>query len=138
EINRNSKEIRSLNLLKSEYFNKYGSDQLFADKLTKAQVKDKNKLQDKIQKLEDSIEEIKSNKIYENAFEWRIEFPEVLNDEGDFIGFDAIIGNPPYIQLQKMGADSDALQKRGYDTFVRTGDIYSLFYELGYRILKEN
>jgi len=136
EISRNSKEIRSLQLLRAEYFNKYGSDQLFVATLTKAQQKDKKNLEDKIQKIEAFREEIKNNKIYENAFEWRFEFPEVLNDEGDFIGFDAIIGNPPYIQLQKMGADSDALQKVGYETFARTGDIYSLFYELGHRILK--
>src|SRR5690606_37959945 len=69
--------------------------------------------------------------------EWRFEFPEVLDNDGNFIGFDAIIGNPPYIQLQKMGAASDALQKIGYETFTRTGDIYSLFYELGFNILKE-
>lgn len=36
------------------------------------------------------------NKIFENSFEWRFEFPEVLDDNGNFIGFDVIIGNPPY------------------------------------------
>lgn len=39
--------------------------------------------------------QIEENKIYKNAFEWRFEFPEVLDDEGNFIGFDVIIGNPP-------------------------------------------
>jgi hypothetical protein len=47
-------------------------------------------------KLETKIDEIKNNKIYENAFEWRFEFPEVLDNKGDFIGFDVVIGNPPY------------------------------------------
>ena len=137
EINKNSKEIKDLQKFKAEYFSKYESVQLFETSLTKAQQKDKKELSIKIQKIEDFIEEITNNKIYENAFEWRFEFPEVLDDEGDFIGFDAIIGNPPYIQLQKMGADSDALQKIGYETFARTGDIYSLFYELGHQILKD-
>ena len=41
-------------------------------------------------------EEIKNNTIYKNAFEWRFEFPEVINNKGDFEGFDLIIGNPPY------------------------------------------
>ena len=50
--------------------------------------------------LETELEEIKNNKIYENAFEWRFEFPEVLNDEGDFIGFDVVIGNPPYVRQE--------------------------------------
>lgn len=48
-------------------------------------------------KLEAEREDILQNKIYENAFEWRFEFPEVLNDEGDFVGFDVVIGNPPYV-----------------------------------------
>ncbi len=52
-------------------------------------------LSNNITKLETEIEKIKNNKIYENAFEWRFEFPEVLNDDGDFIGFDVVIGNPP-------------------------------------------
>ncbi len=49
-------------------------------------------------KLHAKMEEIKNNKIYENSFEWRFEFPEVLNDDGEFIGFDVVIGNPPYIR----------------------------------------
>ncbi|WP_228438076.1 Eco57I restriction-modification methylase domain-containing protein [Chryseobacterium sp. 6424] len=138
EISRNSKEMKNLNLLRGKYFTKYGSEQLFGEELTKAQQKDKKDLENKIQKIEDVIEEVKSNKIYENAFEWRFEFPEVLDDEGNFIGFDVIIGNPPYIQLQKMGAESDALEKASFKTYTKTGDIYSLFYEQGYNILREN
>jgi adenine-specific DNA-methyltransferase len=137
EIHKNSKELKELNKLRAEYYSKYEAEQLFETELTKAQEKDKKNLEGKIKKIEDFIEEIKNNKIYENAFEWRFEFPEILDNEGNFIGFDAIIGNPPYIQLQKMGAASDALQKIGYETFARTGDIYSLFYELGHRILKD-
>ena len=56
-----------------------------------------SKLSEETQKLEVEIETIKSNKIYENAFEWRFEFPEVLDENGDYIGFDVVIGNPPYI-----------------------------------------
>ena len=136
EISKNGKEIKSLNLLRGEYYTKYQSEQLFEASLSKAQQKDKKVLEGKIKKIEDFIEEIKNNKIYENAFEWRFEFPEVLDHEGNFIRFDAIIGNPPYIQLQKMGAESDALQQMEYETYAKTGDIYSLFYELGYDILK--
>lgn len=91
-----------------------------------------------IEKIENEIKEIENNAIYRNAFEWRFEFPEVLNAKGDFEGFEVIIGNPPYIQLQKMGAEADALQKSGYETFVRTGDIYCLFYELAQKLLKPN
>ncbi|TFF33426.1 DUF7149 domain-containing protein, partial [Mucilaginibacter psychrotolerans] len=89
-----------------------------------------------IDKIEVEIKEIEDNTVYKSAFEWRFEFPEVLNEQGDFEGFEVIIGNPPYIQLQKMGADADVLQKCGYKTFVRTGDIYCLFYEQAQRLLK--
>lgn len=91
-----------------------------------------------IEKIEKEIQEIENNAIYKNAFEWRFEFPEVLNEKGDFEGFEVIIGNPPYIQLQKMGEDADALQKGNYTTFTRTGDIYCLFYEQAVRLLKPN
>jgi hypothetical protein len=66
-----------------------------------SEKKERNKKREnqkiKFDKLNAEIEEIKSNKIYENAFEWRFEFPEVLSDDGDYLGFDVVIGNPPYI-----------------------------------------
>ncbi|MCM1382834.1 MAG: Eco57I restriction-modification methylase domain-containing protein, partial [Muribaculaceae bacterium] len=73
---------------------------------------------------------------YDCAFEWAFEFPEILDENGKFIGFDAVIGNPPYIQLQTMHEEADKLQKMSYQTYARTGDIYCLFYELAYRLLK--
>uniref|UniRef100_UPI0026DCC8F7 type IIG restriction enzyme/methyltransferase n=1 Tax=uncultured Butyricimonas sp. TaxID=1268785 RepID=UPI0026DCC8F7 len=102
----------------------------------KNRQKEKKKLKEEIAILEAYFEEIKTNKIYLGAFEWRLEFPEILNEDGDFIGFDLIIGNPPYIQLQKMGKEADTLELMNYQTYVRTGDIYCLFYELGIDILK--
>jgi len=110
----------------------------FGETIKKTEKDQLKKLKLKSEQAHKEKEEILNNVIYRNAFEWRFEFPEVLDDEGDFIGFDAIIGNPPYIQLQKMGAMSEALQKVGYETFARTGDIYSLFYELGNNVLKKN
>ena len=95
-------------------------------------------LEKEIKALNSQIEDIKSNKMYLNAFEWRIEFPELLDDDGNFIGFDCVIGNPPYIQLQKMGMDSDTLGKIGYMTYNKKGDISALFYEMGVNLLKGN
>uniref|UniRef100_UPI0025BED3C1 Eco57I restriction-modification methylase domain-containing protein n=1 Tax=Desulfonatronospira sp. TaxID=1962951 RepID=UPI0025BED3C1 len=67
-------------------------------------------------------------------FDFRIYFSEVFRHKG---GFDVMIGNPPYIQLQKDGGRLARLYS-GYDykTFQRTGDIYTLFYENGIRMLK--
>lgn len=66
-------------------------------------------------------------------FLWHLYFMDVF-EKG---GFNVIIGNPPYIQLQKMGKDADILQDAGFKTFKRTGDIYTLFYEKGIDILKD-
>ncbi|MCA4793228.1 type IIG restriction enzyme/methyltransferase [Myroides odoratimimus] len=112
--------------------------ELFGEKIKKAEKDNLKKLKQKADKAISEKEEILNNVIYQDAFEWRFEFPEVLDNEGNFIGFDVIVGNPPYIQLQKMGKASDVLQRLNYLTFARTGDIYSLFYELGNNILRNN
>ena len=54
-------------------------------------------------------------------------------------GCDIVIGNPPYIQLQTNGGELAKLYEGcGYSTFARTGDIYCLFYERGWQLLKKN
>ncbi|MGC9052638.1 MAG: Eco57I restriction-modification methylase domain-containing protein, partial [Candidatus Hydrogenedens sp.] len=53
-------------------------------------------------------------------------------------GFDIVIANPPYIQLQKEGGKLAKLyEKQNYQTFARTGDIYALFYEKGIQLLRD-
>ena len=53
-------------------------------------------------------------------------------------GFDIVIGNPPYIQLQNNSGELAQLYEGcGYSTFARTGDIYCLFYERGWQLLKK-
>lgn len=73
-----------------------------------------------------------------NHFDWRLDFPAILNPlvaDDKETGFDIVIGNPPYIQLQKMGATADILKDQSYETYARTGDIYCLFYEKGMDVL---
>ncbi len=76
--------------------NKVAMGNLF-EKLTEKDIEtDVKKLKTQIERIEQEIEEAKNNKLYENAFEWRFEFPEVLNIDGKFTGFDLVIGNPPW------------------------------------------
>lgn len=91
----------------------------------------------KISRLEKEIREKQIDSTGECPFEWRFEFPEVLDDNGNYEGFDLVIGNPPYIQLQSMHKGADVLAKMGYDTFSKSGDIYCLFYEYGNSLLKD-
>ncbi|GAA6800829.1 class I SAM-dependent DNA methyltransferase [Helicobacter pylori] len=77
------------------------------------------------------------NERYANALEWRFEFPEVLDDEGDFLGFDCIIGNPPYIRQEQIRDIKPLLQKQYQDFYNSTADIYTYFFALSYRLLKE-
>ena len=54
-------------------------------------------------------------------------------------GFDIVIGNPPYIQLQNNGGElAQMYEGCNYSTFARTGDIYCLFYERGWQLLKKD
>ncbi len=93
------------------------------------------KLKAGIEKKKAAVKQIEENAIYKNAFEWRFEFPEVLDDDGNFLGFDVVIGNPPYFSIS-----SDSVLKNlpaKYETYNSSGDIYALFYELGQKILKD-
>ncbi|MDR2919969.1 MAG: hypothetical protein LBV72_11475 [Tannerella sp.] len=89
-----------------------------------------------VNKYKQKIEDIKSNPIFEKAIEWRYEFPELLNTGGDFTGFDFVIGNPPDTQSQIMGDTTDIFKQMNYRAYKRTGDVSSLFYELGNKILR--
>lgn len=139
EIAVNDPKKLRLEKLKGELFNYTQQVGLF-ERSKKEQTewnKKVNTLSADVQKLETELEEIKSNKIYENAFEWRFEFPEVLNDQGDFVGFDVVIGNPPYVQLQSIKEMSKQYEKLNFSTYTSMGDLYALFYEKGNDLLKQ-
>lgn len=53
-------------------------------------------------RLKEKEYEILNNKKYKNSFEWRFEYPQLLDDKGAFVGFDIIIANPPYIKEGRM------------------------------------
>ncbi|WP_121049025.1 class I SAM-dependent DNA methyltransferase [Helicobacter pylori] len=92
-----------------------------------------NKLLIKIKECYETLENLKNSK----TLEWRFEFPEVLDDEGDFLGFDCIIGNPPYIRQEQIREIKPLLQKQYQDFYNSTADIYTYFFALSYHLLKE-
>ena len=99
-----------------------------AKKLQKDMLKDINKFYKNIQKAD-------NEKVYENSFEWRFEFPEILDKDGKFIGFDAIIGNPPYIREPDNKEAFNGLHK--LECYKGKMDLWFLFACKGIDLLKK-
>ncbi len=91
-----------------------------------------NRLLIKIKECYETLENLKNSK----AFEWRFEFPEVLDDEGDFLGFDCIIGNPPYMQVKK-GLYSSIFYPFSERKDIGKQNTYKVFIELGFNLTKQ-
>jgi type II restriction/modification system DNA methylase subunit YeeA len=137
EITRDDPKQKRLNKLVSELHDKYTGNKLFEDQLTKKQKQDRARLEKKINKLQTEIDDMKNNEIYRNAFEWRFEFPEVLDDEGNFMGFDVVIGNPPYIRQEEL-KNLKELFKYKYKVYTSSADILVYFIEKGIQILNKD
>lgn len=98
---------------------------------------------------EDNDSIINAREVLKQSLEWMVEFPEVLNEQGSFEGFDVIIGNPPYISLEKLPREASVYAgmnrtdeqgysgQRTYRTLETRGDIYSLFVERGLHLLRK-
>lgn len=93
------------------------------------------KLKAKLKELEKERITIESNKLYKDSFEWRFEFPQLLNKEGEFIGFDIIIGNPPF-GASFTTAEKNVLKARYSDVHMRTPESYCYFISLAFRLAR--
>lgn len=141
-----NKEIKQLTNGANEYSKKYGDfladehhDEKFKSFFSKNMFefsfdeKVATKEFANLKKEYDNIFNLESN----HPFEWRFEFPEILDDDGNFKGFDLIIGNPPYIRQEELKELKSHLAKN-YKVYKGTSDIYTYFYELGFNVLKDN
>ena len=90
---------------------------------------------EKMKKYEAILDEIRNNVIFKNAFEWRFEFPEILNNKGEFEGFDLIIGNPPYGVSIKDSLRDNIVKQLGK---VPDFEIYYFFINISKALLKPN
>ncbi|QSE99196.1 DUF7149 domain-containing protein [Fulvivirga lutea] len=134
EIGKKDKRLIRSQKLKGELMKLTQQTDLFGlvgakKKAWEKEVNDKTKA---LQKLEQELEEVRSNQIFEDAFEWRFEFPEVLDDAGNFKGFDVVIGNPPYLRVRD---DSQSFLAERYLTAENQLDLYHLFIEKSHQIL---
>ncbi|MCH6198399.1 DUF559 domain-containing protein [Aquiflexum sp. LQ15W] len=140
EITKNDPKLKRKAQMAGELYNLTMQQGLFEEspKQKKERLAKVEKLEESLNKLETEIEEIKANKIFENAFEWRFEFPEVLNEEGDFVGFDVVIGNPPYIRQEEFSDMKTYLLSAFNETGQGTADLFVYFVELSMRLLKQD
>jgi len=90
-------------------------------------------------KIDEKLESRYKNSLrafgYQVNFDFKTVFSEVFQQNG---GFDVVIANPPYVQLQKIQETSKQLSKQGYETYTKVGDIYCIFYEKSIRLLRAN
>ena len=88
---------------------------------------------------EKAYQEKLRNPLYSNGLEWRMEFPELLDEDGKFSGFDLVIGNPPYIFARNQSFDEEMKQYylKNYEVSEYQANTYTLFMELAYKILAD-
>jgi len=66
-----------------------------------------------------------------NVFDWETEFPEIMKNGG----FDAVIGNPPYVRQESIGDFKNYFQNN-YKVYHGSADLYAYFIERGISLLK--
>jgi hypothetical protein len=117
----------------------FGDEIKLTEKEKKSQKTQATASLKKINKKYEVIKEFEDAEIFKNSFEWRFEFPEVLDDDGEFVGFDVVIGNPPYgVKLTSL--EKKHFQKNYFSAKTENGlrgstDTYSVFVERGLQIL---
>ncbi|GAA7458602.1 hypothetical protein ID1052_04990 [Helicobacter pylori] len=91
----------------------------------------------RIRALRKKLDDALSGREYHNAFEWRFEFPEVLDNEGDFLGFDCIIGNPPYIDYRKIDEKTKIFLSKFSSVYKKSkeGSIFVYFIERASKLI---
>ena len=113
---------------------------LFGER-TKAEKAELKKLKEKLNILEKEQEDIQTNKLYVDAFEWRFEFPQLLDENGKFTGFDIVIGNPPYLRIQGIRDTNPAFAEelvKKYHSATGSFDLYATFAERGLQVIKQS
>ncbi|WP_243525704.1 Eco57I restriction-modification methylase domain-containing protein [Bacillus pseudomycoides] len=120
---------------------KVGQTNLFASKEDlKKQTKEFAEIEKKLKQAIKDLEDSRQNPLFRKGLEWRMEFPEVLDEEGNFIGFDVVIANPPYIYSSE-GVFSDSEKRyfeKEYPLCKYQANTFGLFLELSFKIARKN
>lgn len=90
-----------------------------------------------LDKLEAERQQREQGTLFRDAFEWRFEFPEALNADGSFRGFDAVIGNPPYLTGSSLKLYENYFRSN-FKTAHYQLDLYTIFIEQAINLLQES
>ena len=103
----------------------------------KSEIKKAIKKQEKVVIREHAkLQEIEEDAGLTNTFEWLYEFPAVMDEEGNYRGFDVIVGNPPYVRQEEF-AELKPYLKKHYRVYAGTADLLVYFIELSMNKLRE-
>ena len=128
-------ELKRLKKLKKE-LSAAGVVNLFVDE--KAEQKRFNEVSKQLSEAQKDFDKAMQNPMFANGLEWRMEFPEILDEDGNFKGFDLVIGNPPYIfaRNQSFTLDMKKYYSKTYKVSEYQANTYTLFIELAYKLMR--
>jgi len=106
----------------------------------KKQRNEFSKIEKKLKQAINDFEYSRQNPLFRKGLEWRMEFPEVLDDQGNFVGFDVVIANPPYIySMNNNFTKSEKLYfNKTYPLTSYQLNTFSLFIELSFELLRKD
>ncbi|MBD7908908.1 DUF7149 domain-containing protein [Sporosarcina gallistercoris] len=130
-----SPELKRLNKLQKELFS-VEQIELFGDEEVEKRYEEVSK---QLLKAEKDFKKAMQNPMYKKGLEWRMEFPEILDEDGDFVGFDLVIGNPPYIfaRNQSFSEDMKKYYSKTYKVSEYQANTYTIFIELAYKLMRK-
>jgi adenine-specific DNA-methyltransferase len=128
------KENKELSKFRGQLYNLQNQGDLFGGSVDKAEA---DRLEKLVAQFEQKVKDIKGNIIYRDAFEWRFEFPEVLDNDGGYLGFDVVIGNPPY-GVKFSNEDKEFYKETFKEIHVRTPESFNYFIRQFMTVSKQN
>jgi hypothetical protein len=118
-----------------EYKNLFKQYQETSDK------QERDKIRKELEQMREEIAEkgrvLDEKYVYNNKLVWNIDFPHTIDENGQFKGFDVVIGNPPYISSWDMGEEHKNYYLKRFKSAVGHYDLYVLFFEMSLSLLKK-
>jgi hypothetical protein len=134
-FHKNIKEFKDFARLKGQLYMLRTQGDIFGQGVD---VEAEERLEKLVEQAQWNVKAIQENGVYQDAFEWRFEFPEILDKNGVFVGFDVVIGNPPYIPLEHFTEVEKHEFRKKYVVLERKYESSVLFMLESFNLSNEN